>query len=62
MPKYAVDFTAFYKSPMDTPFTSVGTLYSLGYRNYLFRELPPVDRTPGNQAKGEQCPNITQVG
>ncbi|KAJ5427135.1 Esterase SGNH hydrolase-type [Penicillium sp. CMV-2018d] len=60
--KYAVDFPSFYNSLMDTLFTSVETLYSLGYRNYLFMNLPPLDRTPGNQAKSEPSPNATQVG
>ncbi|KGO77016.1 Esterase, SGNH hydrolase-type [Penicillium italicum] len=60
--KYAVDFPTFYSSLMDTLFASVKTLYSLGYRNYLFMNLPPLDRTPGNQVKSEPSPNATQVG
>ena len=60
--KYAVDFPTFYKRLIDTLFTSIETLYSLGYRSYLFMNLPPLDRTPGNQAKKDPSPNSTQVG
>jgi phospholipase/lecithinase/hemolysin len=46
---------------MKTLFASVETLYDLGYRKYLFLNLPPLDRTPGNQAKTNPSPNATQV-
>ncbi|KAI2670530.1 CAZyme family CE16 [Penicillium roqueforti] len=60
--KYVVNFPTFYKSLIDTLFTSVEILYNLGYRNYLFMNLPPLDRTPGNQATKDPSPNSTQVG
>ncbi|KAJ5194187.1 Lipase GDSL [Penicillium cf. griseofulvum] len=60
--KYAVDFPTFYKSLTDTLFASVETLYRLGYRSYLFMNLPPLDRTPGNQAKSNPSPSAAQVG
>ncbi|KAJ5171352.1 Esterase SGNH hydrolase-type [Penicillium coprophilum] len=60
--KYGVDFPTFYQNLTDILFESVETLYSLGYRSYLFMNLPPLDRTPGNQAKNNPSPNATQVG
>ncbi|CAG8306829.1 unnamed protein product [Penicillium salamii] len=60
--KYAVDFPTFYKSITDALFSSVEDLYDLGYKQYLFMNLPPLDRTPGNQAKISPSPNATQVG
>lgn len=45
-----------------TLFTSVEILYTLGYRSFLLLNLPPLDRTPGNQASGSPSPNATQVG
>jgi phospholipase/lecithinase/hemolysin len=58
---YAVDFPTFYKSLTDTLFASVEQLYGLGYRSYLFMNLPPLDRTPGNLAKSDPSPNATQI-
>ncbi|KAJ6030531.1 hypothetical protein N7499_012948, partial [Penicillium canescens] len=60
--KYEVpSFRNFYKTLTETLFASVETLYDLGYRKYLFLNLPPLDRTPGNQAKSNPSPNATQV-
>ncbi|CAG7924969.1 unnamed protein product [Penicillium olsonii] len=60
--QYAVDFPTFYKNITDALFASVEDLYDLGYKQYLFMNLPPLDRTPGNQAKMSPSPNATQVG
>ncbi|KAJ5747509.1 Esterase SGNH hydrolase-type [Penicillium nucicola] len=60
--KYTVaSFEEFYQTLMTTLFASVESLYELGYRKYLFMNLPPLDRTPGNQAKNNPSPNATQV-
>ncbi|RHZ50329.1 hypothetical protein CDV55_100299 [Aspergillus turcosus] len=59
--KYAVDFPTFYNRLMTTLFASVQTLYNLGYRSYLFMNLPPLDRTPANQARSNPSPNATQI-
>ncbi|KAE8348884.1 hypothetical protein BDV28DRAFT_160958 [Aspergillus coremiiformis] len=59
--KYTVHFPSFYNELMDTLFASVLTLYSLGYRSYLFMNLPPLDRTPSNQKRASPSPNATQV-
>lgn len=59
--KYAVDFPTFYGNLTRTLFASVNELYNLGYRSYLFMNLPPLDRTPGNQATATPHPNATQV-
>ncbi|KAJ5896395.1 uncharacterized protein N7473_005794 [Penicillium subrubescens] len=59
--KYTVDFPTFYGNLTRTLFTSVNELYDLGYRSYLLMNLPPLDRTPGNQATSTPHPNATQV-
>ncbi|KAF9893878.1 hypothetical protein FE257_010048 [Aspergillus nanangensis] len=59
--KYPVHFPTFYNDLMATLFDSVHVLYALGYRSYLFMNLPPLDRTPGNQATPTPSPNATQV-
>ncbi|KAJ5362891.1 Esterase SGNH hydrolase-type, partial [Penicillium brevicompactum] len=59
--QYAVDFPTFYKSITDALFASVEDLYDLGYKDYLFMNLPPLDRTPGNQVKSSPSPNATQI-
>ncbi|KAL2872379.1 SGNH/GDSL hydrolase family protein [Aspergillus lucknowensis] len=57
-------FPAFYNTLMSTLFDSVSTLHELGYRNYLFLNLPPLDRNPANQDElpENRSPNATQVG
>ncbi|KAJ5112485.1 Lipase GDSL [Penicillium argentinense] len=60
--QYAVDFPTFYKNLTQTLFTSVNELYTLGYKSYLLINLPPLDKTPGNQASSTPHPNATQVG
>lgn len=60
--KYPVHFPTFYKNLTSTLFTSMDSLYTLGYRSYLLLNLPPLDRTPGNQATSTPHPNATQVG
>ncbi|PKX98884.1 SGNH/GDSL hydrolase family protein [Aspergillus novofumigatus IBT 16806] len=59
--KYAVHFPTFYNRMMTTLFASVQALYNLGYRSYLFMNLPPLDRTPANQARSNPSPNATQI-
>ncbi|KAJ5320083.1 hypothetical protein N7508_000366 [Penicillium antarcticum] len=60
--KYPVpSFQEFYKTLTKSLFASVESLYDLGYRKYLFMNLPPLDRTPGNQADINPSPNATQV-
>jgi phospholipase/lecithinase/hemolysin len=59
--KYAVDFPTFYNRLISTLFASVQTLYNLGYRSYLFMNLPPLDRTPANQVRSNPSPNATQI-
>ncbi|KAI9738255.1 MAG: hypothetical protein M1834_008753 [Cirrosporium novae-zelandiae] len=61
-----VSFPAFYSSIISTVFDSVEALYDIGFRQFLFLNLPPLQRTPGNVAKvakGERTyPNETMVG
>ena len=45
-----------------TLFQSVESIYDLGYKNYLFMMLPPLNRTPGNVARAAgPRPNATMV-
>lgn len=56
-----VSFPALYSEIIGTLFNSVETLYEAGYKNYLFMNLPPLDRTPGNVLKTHPLPNATMV-
>ncbi|KAI9934696.1 hypothetical protein ASPWEDRAFT_186337 [Aspergillus wentii DTO 134E9] len=60
---YNVHFPTFYNTLMTTLFSSIQTLYSLGYRSFLFLNLPPLDKTPANQAASTitPSPNATQI-
>lgn len=59
--KYAVDFPAFYDKLITTLFESVQSVYNVGYRSFLFMNLPPLDRTPGNVLKTAPLPNTTMI-
>jgi phospholipase/lecithinase/hemolysin len=59
--KYAVDFPTFYDKLITTLFESVQSVYNAGYRNFLFMNLPPLDRTPGNILKNTPLPNTTMI-
>ncbi|KAJ5666908.1 hypothetical protein N7462_011317 [Penicillium macrosclerotiorum] len=59
--KYAVNFPTFYANLTRTLFASADQLYDIGYKSYLIMNLPPLDRTPGNQATSTPHPNATQV-
>lgn len=41
---------------------SVEPLYEAGYQNFLFVNLPPLDKTPLNVVKAEPLPNKTMIG
>ncbi|KAH8902334.1 hypothetical protein BR93DRAFT_261874 [Coniochaeta sp. PMI_546] len=64
--KYAVpSFQAFYGSILDRVFSSsVAPLLDAGYRNFLFVNLPPLDKTPSNllKAPAVRSPNVTMIG
>ena len=64
--KYPVpSFASLYASILDRVFSSsVDPLISAGYRNFLFVNLPPLDRTPSNLARAPaaRSPNATMVG
>ncbi|EAU38257.1 conserved hypothetical protein [Aspergillus terreus NIH2624] len=59
--KYAVHFPTFYNDLIATLFDSVRQLHTLGYRSYLFMNLPPLDRTERNQQAAVPSPNATQI-
>jgi phospholipase/lecithinase/hemolysin len=59
--KYSVDFAIFYDKLITTLFESVQSVYNAGYRNFLFMNLPPLDRTPGNILKTTPLPNTTMI-
>ncbi|THW28297.1 lysophospholipase A [Aureobasidium pullulans] len=58
---YSVDFPSFYDQLISTLFASVQSVYDIGYRNFLFMNLPPLDRTPGNVLKATPSPNTTMI-
>jgi hypothetical protein len=41
----ATDFPSFYAKIIGTEFEAIETIYKAGYRNYLFMNLPPLERT-----------------
>ncbi|KAL4807106.1 hypothetical protein BDV18DRAFT_112732 [Aspergillus unguis] len=61
----SVEFREFYDTLVSTLFSSLDPLVELGYKQYLLLNLPPLDRTPSNQArslKGEEpSPSAKQV-
>jgi phospholipase/lecithinase/hemolysin len=60
--KYDVPFPDFYNNIISTLFEeSVGPLYRAGYHNFLFINLPPLDRTPSNIGNAHPLPNKTMV-
>jgi phospholipase/lecithinase/hemolysin len=57
-----VTFQDFWQAEVDAIFEqSVGPLYGAGYRNFLFVNLPPLDRTAANQAKTAPSPSKAQI-
>lgn len=60
----AVDFPSFYEALVATLFEqAVAPVYRAGYRNWLFMNLPPLDRTPGNVVRAAgPLPNKTMIG
>ncbi|ETS85584.1 hypothetical protein PFICI_03609 [Pestalotiopsis fici W106-1] len=53
---------AFWASEIDGVFQqSVQPLYNNGYKNFLFMNLPPLDRTAGNQRSSTPYPSKAQV-
>jgi hypothetical protein len=41
----ATDFPSFYAKIIGTEFEAIETIYEAGYRNFLFMNLPPLQRT-----------------
>lgn len=59
----AYDFPSTFNSIISTIFSqSVTPLFEAGYNNFLFVNLPPLDRTPGNANKASPSPNETMIG
>ncbi|KAK5114795.1 hypothetical protein LTR85_010108 [Meristemomyces frigidus] len=60
--EYDVDFPTFYNELMTTLFEAVQGIYDLGYTNYLFMKLPPLNRTPPNLIRAAgPLPNATMI-
>ncbi|KAI9049010.1 hypothetical protein LZ554_006859 [Drepanopeziza brunnea f. sp. 'monogermtubi'] len=57
----ATDFPSFYAQIIHAEMNSVAEIYDAGYRNFLFMNLPPLDRKPGNQLSPTPLPNSTMV-
>lgn len=57
------DFPSVFDSIISSIFSlSVTPLFDAGYQNFLFVNLPPLDRTPGNVKKPNPSPNSTMIG
>lgn len=60
--EYDVDFPVFYNELITTLFTRVEKIYNLGYKQYLFMKLPPLNRTPPNLIRAAgPLPNTTMI-
>lgn len=58
-----VSFPAFYDELIDVLFAqSVRPMYEAGYKNFVFVNLPPLDRTAANAASETPLPNKTMIG
>ncbi|KAH8687445.1 hypothetical protein BGZ60DRAFT_393605 [Tricladium varicosporioides] len=57
----ATDFASFYKLIIDAEFKALETVWDAGYRNYLFMNLPPLDKTPSNLKTSTPLPNAAMV-
>lgn len=60
----AVDFPSYYEELIATAFAqAVEPVYNAGYKKWLFMNLPPLDRTPGNVVRAAgPLPNATMIG
>lgn len=57
-----VTYKDFWNSEINAMFgQSVLSMYKAGYKNFLFVNLPPLDRTPGNQKASTPYPSKSQV-
>ncbi|KAL4997004.1 hypothetical protein BDV10DRAFT_202022 [Aspergillus recurvatus] len=58
-------FPEFYNALLSTAFSALQPLVPLGYKDYILLNLPPLDRTPANQAQTlcneTATPNATQI-
>ncbi|KAH6652619.1 hypothetical protein BKA67DRAFT_677688 [Truncatella angustata] len=53
---------SFWGAELDVVFnTCAKSLYARGFRNFLFMNLPPIDRTPANQRSSTPYPTKSQV-
>jgi phospholipase/lecithinase/hemolysin len=60
--RFKASFPDFYNSIITAVFEeSVQPLYQAGYHNFLFVNLPPLDRTPSNIRNPNPLPNKTMV-
>lgn len=57
-----VDFPSFYNELITTEFASAQMIHDLGYRDFLFMKLPPLNRTPPNLIRAAgPLPNATMI-
>lgn len=60
--EYNVNFPTFYNELMAALFGAVQSIHQLGYNNFLFMQLPPLNRTPPNLIRtGGPLPNATMI-
>lgn len=54
----SIDFPTFYNQIIDAQFAAMLDLYTAGYKNFLFLNLPPLNLTPGSSIN----PTLQQIG
>ncbi|KAH8886442.1 lysophospholipase A [Thozetella sp. PMI_491] len=59
--KQAADFPSLYENMITIQFSATQTLFDAGFSNFLFVNLPPLDRTPANLKSTTPLPNKTMV-
>ncbi|KAL3422616.1 lysophospholipase a [Phlyctema vagabunda] len=57
----ATDFPSFYDKIIGAEFQALQTVYDAGYRNFLFMNLPPLERSPANAGSTPVLPNNTML-
>ncbi|TEA17084.1 Acetylesterase [Colletotrichum sidae] len=55
------NFEELYTAVVAEQFAALDTVYNAGYRNYLFLNLPPLDKTPASQTNPSRLPSTAMI-
>ncbi|TDZ41297.1 Acetylesterase [Colletotrichum trifolii] len=55
------NFEELYTAVVAEQFAALDTVYNAGYRNYLFLNLPPLDKTPASQTDPSRLPSTAMI-